>query len=686
MNELGFWSNVARGIYRTPDESRLLRSRLGNSSRYFIALAMAGTLIVAFAAPILELASEWDTVAAVVPIPRSSWKVLLSAAKSPCPYDASSAPGCPANSGFSGLWNSALTRADLGHERRIQARASSEFWIGAEIPALDMRRAAAARANALMLGWFRSTFRIWLDGKLIASGDRRTSEQTVLTIPMTRLLAPQPIQIAIQIVNDAGHPWPDLLTGDRPTLGLMTNEKAAAALTRRSFVDKVRPLGMVLTNFFVAAIFILAWLSAREKQEYFYMSLFGLACAASYLCFVDIVVTALPPHTLFALYIYTQFLKGAFTMFVGFAFSRVRPTAFRIGIPVAFALPAAIIAALPENVALFEFRGLLTTWIVPAFCVVGAAACGLQAAHLQATGRSGSYLPVRIRRLGLFALGILAIGFLSWANGSVVISFTRHNYWFRFIDLALVFLLGLVVFSEYREHELQAGRTPVSEYHRRPVLPEKVAGAMLAADFKNSDPFYRHRAEQGRLDDPMAIWRAQFYGAVMRHGGLVLRRKGDEIAAFFDRDRCPDPAASALAAADDMARTSEMLDLEYRRQGLYPPGARGFHFRGSIVEGEIRPIWEQVGNIREPGWSEAGMVATFVRSSRLLELERQLGREATTVLVLAESLAVRLILARPELESKFAVRAQRLGDKHGNTYDVAAFFPEAVELNLRSAA
>ncbi|MBI3541891.1 MAG: hypothetical protein HY075_01265 [Deltaproteobacteria bacterium] len=443
---------------------------------------------------------------------------------------------------------------------------------------------------------------------------------------------------------------------------------------------------MVLTNLFVAFIFSLAWVSARQKQEYFYMSLFAVSSAASYVGFVDTVVFALTPRAIFALYLYTNFLKGAFTMFVGFAFARIRPAAFRIGIPLTFAIPIAMISYLKDPIPLYEFRHVLSLWIVPLFCAVGAGSCLMQAAYLEHAGRTGSSNPVRIRRLLLFGLGIVAIGFLIWANSTLVISFTKHNYWYRFIDLVLVFLLGLVVFAEYREHERQAGRTPVSEYHRRPVLPEKISGAMLAADFKNSEPFYQHRATQGLLDDPMGIWRAQFYGAVARHGGVVLRRKGDEIAAFFDDEHCDDPAAAALAAADDMAHASERLGDEYRKQGLYPKNARGFHFRASVVEGEIKPVWEQVGSVREPAWVETGPVATFVLSSRLLELERLIGLAERTVLVLPETLAGRLAAKQPGLCPKFITRGRRLEDKHGNVYEIAGYSPDATEAQLQNAA
>ena len=247
-----------------------------------------------------------------------------------------------------------------------------------------------------------------------------------------------------------------------------------------------------------------------------------------------------------------------------------------------------------------------------------------------------------------------------YAVGNRYLWASTARAWLGFEHFAVLIYLGAIALRDFRASTRLANRTPVSEYHRREVLPERLTGALLVANLQTT-----------RVSDPdhegLHAWRALLYAAVFRAGGTVIYRHGHDVMAFFDQSRCPSPAVSALTVIRDVAQASALVKIE----------SHGPHseclVRSSLVLGEIRPVWEETGDHREPYWEEAGHSTPFVEASRLLEVGPPQPGPAVFV---KEEVARELENQGAGLQAEFAARDLHVTDKHGQPYRVAVYRPE----------
>jgi hypothetical protein len=686
MRSKGFFRKFALALHRSQEESRRLADAESIRAKYalFGGFVFCATLL--FLPIALEVINDWDSAKLSVPFSGADWKVAYANATGPCPLDVSRAAECPASPLSPVLWKSAHSRGDKDHISRVQNYHGREFWEGIEIPPAALKKAAIARANFFQLGWLRATYHVWVDDKLLVSGDKTLLEPLGIPIPLSRLNENRPLRIALQIFHVSGHPYPDFFNSGLIGEGFITMRNNNSYIGMVTYIGRVRMAAVCLANLVIAAMFLMFWSSAKSKQEYFYMAVFGLLSAFAHIPWIDYFNTKISTETVYSIAIFMEFTQSAFAMFLGLSFARTRIAIFRWGLPLAIIAPLAILTGLNGPMPKFLFKGLITKWATPIFCSIGALTCLVQAYHLFSERTRGSYLPVRIQRLIVFAACLFGLAAVAWINSSWVLSATKHVYWFRLVNLTLAYLLGVIVFNEYRDREKEAEKTPVSEYHRRPVLPEKVAGAILVADLKTSEPFYRHRAAHRTSENIVTIWRTHFYTSIMKFNGTIIHKKGDEVIGFFDQDKSKFPLVDAIKAIEDMSRVSLLLENEFKNQQIYPPDAQGLYFRAAATLGEIRPVWEMLGNVREAYWEEAGSSSPFVESSRLLEMERKFGTPRDTLLVLSERHVADVADADPRLVLGFKHRDQPAKDKHGQEYRVAIFDPALRELSKKKVA
>ncbi len=681
------FEKLAAAMSRTTDETRMLTDKVSIRVKYVLAIGALAALCVLLLPVFAQRIGDWSEAKPNVLIAPGLWHAHYGASPVPCGYRAGLDPGCVANSSNPVLWKSAQRRSDAGHSAHVQSRRGKEFWIGAVVPVSLLEAARQERANQLIIGWITATYRIWIDGELIATGVRGDADPITIALPFGRLLEKRPMNIAVQIYHTEGTIFPDFFNGGRVGEGFATATRAAAYKNFIGFRSKARPMALFVANLMIAGLFFLFWCSTQGKQEYFYVAMYAFISAVFQARSTDIVFMTLDIPVVYTLDVFLRFAEGTFGMFLGFAFARTRRGLFAYGLPICLALPFLLFATTGDSTARFSQMGLVGTWFVPLAHAVGGAACLLQSYYLYITSkgtnkvsrrhRAGAYLPIRIQRLAIFGAGLVALAFLFWSQAYGITSPTSHAVWDRFGHFVIVIVLGTIVLTEYKEQALLVARTPVSEYHRRPVMPARITGAVLVADLKASELFFRI-AGSNDAENLVAVWRSHFYNIIIKNQGTVLFKRGDEVMGFFDNDKCTTPLLAALKASDEMAGVSRFLEMEFRRRDLFPLDAKAIHFRAAIATGSIRPAWESVGSQREPAWEAAGRTNLLLEANRLLEFERQVAvSDQETLLVMTEDTAKLVIHSLPSVAEHFSHRARTLNDKHGNRYTVAVYTPLA---------
>lgn len=653
--------HLAKKLYRNSEKAgrRGDRVELGAKTILFL-LVCAST--IALVLPAYENYQEsWRELGPQVLIPRSDWHYV---------YDAE-ALGERGNDLFDPsnplLWASGAARQDSDHAANLLKRKDKTFWMGITIAPSLLEQAERIGANQFYIGYLLGEFRIWVDGSLHLQGDRRVAEIITISIPMPRLHEGRPLHIAIEILNNAGHPYPDLLGGIIKE-GFSTWAHVASLKAFLTFVNRALPFTFFIANLFVATIFFLFWRSFSSKKEYFYLALYSGFCAFYQLRQTDLVYKALDLNVSYSIDIFFRFIEGGLGMVLGLAYARSRPLLVFLSTIASLVIPVVINLLLVDSLEKFSFNGAVAKWLVPSSLSVGSFVCLLQAYYLFARSKKGMHLPVRMKRLISFAVGLALIAAISYVQSGGLAVPTYFVVWGRLAHFLFIAMLGLIVISDYKNQETLVRKAPVSEYHRRPVLPEKIAGCMLVADLKSSEIFYKLRAQQGGSENIVALWRSHFYTSLIKHGGFVINKKGDEIIGFFDQEKVADPVGSALRCLEEISSLSAVLEQDLRSRDLFPAGAKGFYFRAAVTLGEIRPVWEQMGDSqREAYWEEAGTTSVFVESARLLETEKRVsGRGDESLVILREAVAEELLIRQPNFNRSFVARAHMVKDKHGN--------------------
>ncbi|MCC7441876.1 MAG: hypothetical protein IT285_09590 [Bdellovibrionales bacterium] len=288
-----------------------------------------------------------------------------------------------------------------------------------------------------------------------------------------------------------------------------------------------------------------------------------------------------------------------------------------------------------DYAALLEIEHGIGLYVLPASTLAGAGVVFLRAWLLsRARGGGGIYHPQRARQLLLF--GFLLLTFLAGYLWQFNWSINEYRYGatlvsYRSLQAVILLAMAVLMLGEYRVAEAMLRKYPVSRYHKLGVLPDSVQGLVLAMDLKGSEALFKERAANSGVEDLTAAWRQVVYEAVYGCGGLILFHAGDEVAAFW-----PAPAsATPSGETRDWGRVEDFLAryrvsiAELRRENrLRHPqtelGAYPFDCRAAATWGDLRPIWENVGDARLPSWIEAGNSSPLVWVHRLLELEKSL--------------------------------------------------------------
>jgi hypothetical protein len=236
--------------------------------------------------------------------------------------------------------------------------------------------------------------------------------------------------------------------------------------------------------------------------------------------------------------------------------------------------------------------------------------------------------------------------------------------------LGLVLMIGRIIVTEYREQGLLVEKTPVSPYHSRSPLPEKLDGSILIADLKNSELLARVGAAEGDAGKYVNQCLSHMWTAVLEAQGIILATEGDQLLAFFDGAAFPTPVLAALGATEGIMRNLRLLEERFR------PLEVQLDFRAAITVGAIRPVWQEMGKLRQPSWIEAGSTNALVECARLMELERQVNAPGRrTLVILPQSQLAPVLGTSPELREKVLFEQQTRASKHSTIYTFAVYAP-----------
>jgi hypothetical protein len=666
---------LARKTQRSKEELEGLSKPANVLAKVGVYFAASVAVFILIGTVFFEKSTDWERVAAALDLPASKWKVLLEKSVVTCPNDASASAFCPANSKNPHLWESLYKKSDLDHSARIQGLEGKEFWIGTEIEAKELRRAYTTNSNVLFIGWLAGTHRIWIDDQLLIKGDSREYDPKWTYLPLSRLNTSKPLRIAIQIINDAGHPYPDLMSQSFLKTGFYTAKQYEAMRSYVEFALRMRPFSLFIANIIFSTLFFLLWIVNRKRQEYFYFSVFTLFSALHRAKSLDWWQAYFSRDFIYGIEVWLKWFEGIFAMTLGFSFSRIRASFFRILLPVCILAPVIFMTAAQSAVQKFYLISIISKTWLPFFYVMGAASCFLQAYALSAQARQGPAQPTRVIRLRIFGGILVSIALLHYSIAGILASPTSNTYWHLFVQLGLVLMLSIVVLKEYQQQGLLLEKTVVSEYHKRPTLPEKIGGVLLIADLKSSEIFYKHRALEIESENIVSLWRSHFYSAISKHQGIVLETHGDEIIAFFDQEKSATPALlSGFLSLQAMAELSGWLVQELTDRGSYPKDAPGFYFRAALSPGFIKPIWDEIGpNVREAGWEEAGQSTPFVDNARLMDFERDVAKSKTKSVVIVKQANLAALTDLFPRAKHLVIKENLLAkDKHGTAYEIAA--------------
>lgn len=619
----------------------------------------------------------WKSLSPEFPIDRDArWRVSYDDPVGACPTFGTASISCPAHPQSAKFQSEGKQRFPDGpHKERLQSHIGRAFWVGIDLEPEFLAKAAHAGARHLMVGHFWSKYEVWVDGRHLSEG-LGIADPVPLIVPLTEvdLLRKTPLRIAIRTWHNGEYPAPDHLCDGLPP-SLLTRATAAGYMTQISFWERVRPFALMLCYALIAGLFFFFWLPTPSRQEYSYLALFALASAAYQARWIDMVYWTYSRNAILTFDLFVNVYATGFAMLLGFAFARLRRSIFRVAVPLVIFLPILLTVASSSTAERWEVRRLLYLWLWPGAFMAGGFACLLQAVHLRKN--TSVRLPHRMRRLTLFGIGMVGAAVFYFMLKRTVLAGSHRHYWNGFEHLVLLLYFGAIALREYGEHQVLVSRAPVSEYHRRPTLPERLKGTLLAMDLKSSELFYRMRASLGG-EDLVSLWRSHVSAALSRHGGTIVLRKGDEIAAFFEGDQAGEASLKALRALEEAASDSALLAGEHRGQSHFPEDAEGFYFRASIAEGEVRPTWEQSGTHREAGWEGVGETNIFLECARLMEMEKKLPGAGTRC-VMRNDLSERLLCLQENLAERLRRVATTIADKHGTLHHLACYVPLAAD-------
>ena len=560
---------------------------------------------------------------AVIAIEPSRFSVLMKSDQE-CWGDQAAAK-CPAKATNKELWESEVHRWSPEYYQLLESDLKASFWLGLTISAADLKKAESAGATRLMLGVLFSRYEVWVDGQRIETGDYLDNDLPIaIDLSHLRMQEDRPLQVAISVTRDG-----KMQTIDSgwflPTMGLFTSKGSDQQMRWVVFAGDTRFLIMFSIFFLFGLLANYAAFTDKAKEDFRAASVLAFILAGTQFIMADSIFRLLGPDMYYP--ILNLLLIGEFfaAIGLGLAISRSRTDLsnfINTTIPIAFLVIAFFTPKQFEN-------GILTNWILHYLTPLGYGSAGIlcliQYLRLRKDSKKeGASLAraILLATMTLLFIGI-AITFVV-ENGHAV---AVETHWSRMLVSIPIYILINNIVSEARQRFFQVQETPVSEYHRRPNLPESVPGVVINLDIKSSEKLFRFGSQHGVGGTIVSTIMSQLWITFSSAGATILQSSGDDILVLFPDTKLKDNSALWLKTLIDAQAMLKVVTQKLADTHVELATMKTLEFRAAVCQGEVRPLWRTVGTSKIPVWVEAGSQNIFVETARYLEIEREVVSE-----------------------------------------------------------
>lgn len=595
-------------------------------------LGMSFFFLTTFAPVLIFQGSRWASYEPIVGFSASRWLVLFESGKQCEELVTNDCYGHPQNET---LWSSRLTTADKEYSNQVKQFQSKDFWIGLQVTKDEVERAKIEKGFALGLGMFNSEYRIYVNGELVDTGTGRDILPVVVSLSPQMLSRNSEIRVAVNLKHNLGSRIPVWFVPSAMN-GIFTNDSAKAMVGFWNFALSYRPLINTIWAFVFAFAFGLLWASVPRKVEYFYFSLYMFVYSLTQvLPFAPIAWGADRP----VLYERTYWLiafEGTLGALLGASYARTRKVYSFWVILIGIIVSLGGYFSSGDQVELYFFKDALMKYFIPAMFLLGSIFCFSQGVLLKkdwSKFTTASMALRRQRRLSIFGGLLLSFGLVFYYQNSIMS--VRAEYWERTIQMALLGLIGLNLFADYRDRERQFEIVHRSPFHDPfgGSSPE-IFGFLLSLDLIKSSAIANFSMNLPAKMKPITLWNAKIGQLMSQHSGFKVGDEGDGLKIFFRYEETDEDLNRVVAAIKDAYRETRNLESRLLAEGLITPDLR-LRFRSGLVWGGVHPIWKEIAGVKSAEWEDARGFSTFKDSQRVMEVQKSLEENRDHTLVVS---------------------------------------------------
>lgn len=531
------------------------------------------------------------------------------------------------------------------HSVELNRRQGRWYWLGLEISPERLRRLASARATWLFAGNFYGSLQVFIDDRLSRTGTRADVRDPLILdltplLTRERLAGKEPLRIAIRIRHEMGEPFPDMLNESGFATQAQIEIYRRWALMHDSILVSISFGAALALGLFYLAL----WLSSARKQEMAAFAAFGLlhaAIQAGYISFVWIQMGALEWHRLNFV---TSVYEVVMTVWLGLSLARLRSRWVLLAVAGFLLAPWAIFLTSMTAGDIYQVVLLIWNYGTTSGYLAAALLCLSQARLVSAERSLESIDLQRVVKLHASWIILLLMAAAQYEAARMWIDI-------RVVNVALLAGLAAIVVHDYRQQDLFVRRAPLSKYHQRAELPERVQCVLATVDLKRSESLYRYGAMSGVGGACVVEIVSKFYRHVTDAGGEVLQTEGDSLMFFFDCETTAgavDRAVTAVRALDRILRKHLEEQSRLARPISGVPFPADLRLRAALDRGAIRPTRQRFEGRDVAGWEQAGGSQVFVDVARLMEAESKTVPTDRSSIALKPELAPEVRGAAPE--------------------------------------
>lgn len=517
------------------------------------------------------------------------------------------------------------------HADHLTRNQGQWYWLGLEISPEKQKELILSQATWMIAGQFFGSIEVFIDDKLIRTGSLEDVRSPLILdlssyLSKERLSHTAPLTIAIHIHHEMGEPFPDMLHESAFLTKFQIDLYRRSKLLHDStLVSLACGAALALGLFFFAL-----WLGGVRKQEMSAFASFALLHAVIQAGYIDVVWVSMGALQWHRLNFVTSSYEMIMTIWLGLSLARIRSRNVMLALGTLLTLPWAIF--ITDLMAGEIYQLVLRIWTIgsPLAYAASAITCFLQARLVSSEHRRDLIDSQRVMKLSASCVILTAMALAQHYATTVQADI-------RLVNVVLLAGLAAIVVHEYRRQELFLRRAPLSKYHQRANLPERIRCVLATIDLKRSESLYRFGAEHGAGGRFVNEIMSKFYLALVDTGGEVIQTEGDALTFFFDCETTPnavDHTIKAIAKLDFILRAH--LEEKSSTVDGYP---REICLRAALDLGAIRPTWQRFDGRNVPGWEQAGGSHVFVDLARLMEAESKTVQADRSAIVLKPEFA-----------------------------------------------